>query len=62
MKTPLLYGRAALLAALLSLSLTACGGGEDGSTLAPQAVNATMQAAPAGDAAASKKSGMHCAP
>ncbi|EON18333.1 Lipoprotein [Cupriavidus necator] len=61
MNNPLWSGRAALLAALLSLALTACGGGEDGSTLAPQAVKATMQAAPAGDAAASKQ-GMHCAP
>ncbi|WP_454766684.1 hypothetical protein [Cupriavidus campinensis] len=56
MKKPLWYGRAVLLAALLSLTLAACGG--DGGGATAQTVSATPQASKAD----SSTPNLHCAP
>ncbi len=56
MKKQLWYGRTALLAALLSLTLAACGGDEGGAT--GQTVSATPQASKSDVS----KPNLHCAP
>ncbi|MEM5431399.1 hypothetical protein [Cupriavidus oxalaticus] len=58
MKKPLWYGRTALLAALLSLTLSACGGGDDSGGATSQTLSATPQASKS----AESRPNLHCAP
>lgn len=61
MKKTLWYGRAALFAALLSLTLAACGGGDDGG-VTPAASDGTVPLADKSIESKDTKKGLHCAP